>query len=312
MMATNFEYYKVFYYVAQYGNITRAADKLCLTQPSVTRAIHNLEDQLGCRLFNRTSKGVVLTKEGTIIYQQVRKGCEALFEAEEELERLKNLGNGTIRIVANEIASKLVVIPAMKKFKKDHPSIVFNIMKAKAYDSVELMNQGKVDFAIDLVEVDENGCMLENTKMPSIPSNIELGKIYEDVPLVGETYKEYAKRKVDISELAVLPLINKGTRYTGYQRLLRPEGKFRPADMEVSAFESRILLAELGMGITFAPAEAVTKEISEGRLFPIELKNNPLHLRLRFFTSTFCKPGLAAQKFLKLLQNEEGSGLYGL
>jgi DNA-binding transcriptional LysR family regulator len=50
-MTSNFEYYKIFYYVAKYGNLTRAAAALNTSQPAVTRVIHKLEADLGCRLY---------------------------------------------------------------------------------------------------------------------------------------------------------------------------------------------------------------------------------------------------------------------
>ena len=61
-MDANFEYYKVFYYCAHAGNITTAAKMLCLTQPTVTKTIQNLEAQLGCTLFYRSKKGIDLTE----------------------------------------------------------------------------------------------------------------------------------------------------------------------------------------------------------------------------------------------------------
>ena len=63
-MNSNFEYYKIFYYVAKYGNLTRAANVMRTSQPAITRTIHNLENELGCRLFIRSKKGVELTPEG--------------------------------------------------------------------------------------------------------------------------------------------------------------------------------------------------------------------------------------------------------
>lgn len=63
-MNTNFENYKTFYFVAKYGNITAAAEALYSEQPNVTRAIKNLERDLGCVLFTRSNKGVTLTPEG--------------------------------------------------------------------------------------------------------------------------------------------------------------------------------------------------------------------------------------------------------
>ena len=60
-MTSNFEYYKIFYYVAKYGNLTRAAAALNTSQPAVTRVIHKLESDLGCRLFIRSKSGMEMS-----------------------------------------------------------------------------------------------------------------------------------------------------------------------------------------------------------------------------------------------------------
>ena len=70
-MNSNFEYYKVFYYVSKYENLTKAAAVLKTSQPAVTRTIHNLENVLGCRLFTRSKSGMKLTPEGKIFYEYV-------------------------------------------------------------------------------------------------------------------------------------------------------------------------------------------------------------------------------------------------
>ena len=70
-MTSNFEYYRIFYYVAKYGNLTRAASALNTSQPAVTRTIHKLEDDLGCRLFIRSKMGMELTAEGKALHHCV-------------------------------------------------------------------------------------------------------------------------------------------------------------------------------------------------------------------------------------------------
>ena len=72
-MNSNFEYYKIFYYVAKYENLTKAATALKTSQPAVTRTIHKLENELGCRLFTRSKTGMQLTPEGRTFY-----GCVPL------------------------------------------------------------------------------------------------------------------------------------------------------------------------------------------------------------------------------------------
>ena len=67
-MDVNFEYYKIFYYVAKYHNFTKAAQALNNSQPNITRAMNCLEQQLNTTLFIRTNRGVQLTPEGERLY----------------------------------------------------------------------------------------------------------------------------------------------------------------------------------------------------------------------------------------------------
>ena len=80
-MDVNFEYYKIFYYVAKYNNFTRAARVLGNSQPNVTRAMNCLEQQLHCTLLVRTNRGVFLTTEGEKLYTHVAAAMEQLFTA---------------------------------------------------------------------------------------------------------------------------------------------------------------------------------------------------------------------------------------
>ncbi|MGG4147660.1 LysR family transcriptional regulator, partial [Paenibacillus algorifonticola] len=70
-MINNYELYKVFYWAAKTGSLTKAANALYLTQPSVSHAIKQLENSFGITLFYRNSKGVALTQEGTILYSYI-------------------------------------------------------------------------------------------------------------------------------------------------------------------------------------------------------------------------------------------------
>ena len=95
-MNSNFEYYKIFYYVAKYENLTKAATVLKTSQPAVTRTIHKLENELGCRLFTRSKTGMQLTPEGRTFYGYVAAGCAQFFKGENDLSNLISLENGTI------------------------------------------------------------------------------------------------------------------------------------------------------------------------------------------------------------------------
>ena len=70
-MAINFEYYKVFYYVAKYKKISLAAEKLYISQPAVTQTIKKLEEQMGGNLLVRTPKGIELSETGKMLYELI-------------------------------------------------------------------------------------------------------------------------------------------------------------------------------------------------------------------------------------------------
>ena len=126
-MSAFFEYYKIFYYVAKTGNITKAARLLEVTQPSVTKSIHGLENQLGCRLFVRSKKGVFLTREGRLLFQKIQPACELIFSAEDDLEAIRKMQSGIMRIGANELTFTSWLLPHIKAFKRRFPDVRIKI-----------------------------------------------------------------------------------------------------------------------------------------------------------------------------------------
>ena len=93
-MNQNLSSYWIFYTVANAGNISKAAKELYISQPAISKSIQKLEDGLECKLFSRSSRGVVLTDEGRLLYDHVSEAFEALNEGEEKLKRSIELGVG--------------------------------------------------------------------------------------------------------------------------------------------------------------------------------------------------------------------------
>ena len=102
-MNISFEYYKVFYQVAQLGSITLAAKALFLSQPAVSKCIRQLEKLLGCTLFYRMHKGMRLTPEGEVLYQHVAQACEQIAIGEKKIQAMLHLDWGSIHIGSSDI-----------------------------------------------------------------------------------------------------------------------------------------------------------------------------------------------------------------
>lgn len=92
-MINNLNYYNVFYTVAKTGSISRAANQLYISQPAVSKAISNLEENMGIALFVRNSRGVALTEEGTILYDYIERALDNIVKGEESLKNITNLGS---------------------------------------------------------------------------------------------------------------------------------------------------------------------------------------------------------------------------
>ena len=105
-MNINFELYKIFYEVANSGSISGGARNLMISQPAVTQAIHNLESELGGKLFIRTPKGVVLTSEGRELFLYVSEGIKYFVNGFNKFNSLRKLDNGVINIGATTTISE--------------------------------------------------------------------------------------------------------------------------------------------------------------------------------------------------------------
>ena len=110
-----YDYYRIFYYVAQYKSFTKAAAALGNNQPNITRCMNNLEAELDCKLFLRSNKGVLLTPEGHKLYEHVAIAFEQLALGEEAIIRNRDLENGLISIGASENALRLILLSELDR-----------------------------------------------------------------------------------------------------------------------------------------------------------------------------------------------------
>ena len=147
-MDVNFEYYKVFYYVAKYKNFTKAAHALGSGQPNVTRAMNCLEQQTHCTLFIRTNRGVQLTPEGEMLFTHVEAAISQIQTAETELNAHSGLEHGSISIGASETALNIYLLDILKPFHMKHPGIRLKIYNHSTPQAIRSVKNGEVDFAV--------------------------------------------------------------------------------------------------------------------------------------------------------------------
>ena len=147
-MYENLNNYRIFYTVASLGNISKAADKLFISQPAISKSISNLEKGLGVTLFSRTSKGVTLTEEGEILYQHIGNAFESINQAEDEIKKIHELGIGQLKIGVSTSLCKHILLDYLKDFIDENPHIKVTIRCHSTKNTLNLLAEGKIDLGL--------------------------------------------------------------------------------------------------------------------------------------------------------------------
>ena len=148
MESFNLEYYRAFCTVAQTGNVTKAAELLCLSQPAVTRSIHRLEESLGCKLFIRVSRGVRLTVEGAALFSHVDSAFKSLSNGERELRRLAAFEAGTPIIGAAETPLYHFLLPKLGQFREMHPNVTLQVQGSSTHETIQMLRAEQADVVL--------------------------------------------------------------------------------------------------------------------------------------------------------------------
>lgn len=144
-MNQNLSSYWIFYTVANAGNISKAAKELYISQPAISKSIQKLEESLDCKLFSRSSRGVILTSEGALLYEHVKQAFDALGTGEEKLKRSIELGVGQLKIGVSTTLCKYMLLPYLKEFIHRNPHISISIECQSTNDTLKLLDDNKIN-----------------------------------------------------------------------------------------------------------------------------------------------------------------------
>lgn len=145
---------KYFLAVAREQNISAAAQSLFLSQPTLSRQLKELEEELGKQLFIRGSRKITLTEEGLLLRKRAEEIVELLDKTEQELSRSDEQVSGEIYIGAGETDGLRLIAKVAKELQKQYPQITYRIISGDAVDITERLDKGLIDFALLLEPVD--------------------------------------------------------------------------------------------------------------------------------------------------------------
>ena len=248
--------------VSDAGSVTRAAERLHLTQSAVSHQLRELEDRLGVPVFLRVGRRMMLSPAGRRLLETAARVLDELARAEEEMRRMAVEGSGVLRLCAQCNTGYHWLPSLLKRFHREHPKVDVQVLAEYTARPVEALYEGALDLAL-LTD-------------PQPDPRLEIRPLFEDeyVVLVGPLHRLATRRWIDPAELAVEHLIlYSPTRERGFtaRRILEP-ARVVPARMSYIQLTEAILeMVKAGLGVTALPRWSVEPAIQDGSVVPLRV-----------------------------------------
>ena len=296
-MNINFEYYKIFYEVAKNENITKASETLHISQPAISKTIKLLEEKLGGTLFVRTKKGVTLTEEGKEFYSYIAKAIEYINSAENKFSDLINLETGIIKIGINSTLTKEFLLPYLEKFNKLYPKIDIQITNGITSHLISELKNGLIDIVFLNINDKEYGNDIDIIKCKKI----------HDVFIASKKYSKLNGKVISLSTLKNYPLIFQadGSNTRSFlDNFLKEKNITLKPNIELASYSLVIEFCKAGFGIGYAVKEFIQKDVSESKIFTINIKENIPERYIGYAISNKHLPSFSTKKLIEIITNK--------
>ncbi len=280
---------RVFLTVATERSFSRAAGKLYRTQPAVSQTIQRLEQDLGERLFDRSSKDAKLTEAGRVLEEHAWRLMRMAEETEGAVRELRDLRRGRVLVGANE-AGVHALLPIIGRFQGACPQIQVDVRRVPNRQIPAEVADGSLDFGV--LTFDPGDRLLHSMRLGTD----------ELVLLVPPGHRLARRRQVAMADLTHERIIAHNDPSPARERVLRSfEQRHLPLDIQLSlpSLDAIKRAVELGMGAAVLPRRCAIAEIGTNRLVAIRVAHLrwPRQLRLTFRASG--DRSRAAASFLK-------------
>src|SRR5690242_901104 len=279
---------RTFVAVAELGTVSKAAVRLRIGQPALSRQIADLQQELGLKLFDRVGRGLTLTAEGEQLLSDCRRVMTDLDAVRERAEVLRRGDRGVLKIAAPPHTIESVLSRFLPQYAERFPNVSVELVEALGAEQSAMLERGEVHVGIRL---EQGGARFESRVLPSAEA---LAACATSLELGHAGF-------IDIGRLASYPLLLLDTGYS-IRRLF--DAACRLADVEPNILlESRaphtlLALAEVGQGVAIIPSLQRTHRYNV-RIVRVTHRRKPIQERIAIqwdkrrllphYVSTFCE-----------------------
>ena len=262
-MDINLEWYRVFYWTAKTGTLSKAAERLHVTQPAVSHTLKQLESRLGGQLFFRSSRGVKLPAEGEVLFRHVAQAFSSMEIGEKAIADMHNLGSGEVNIGASDTLCRHYLLPYLERFRRQYPHVRIRVTNRTAPETIALLKDGRIDFGI--------------VSLPAAYRDVACRAIapLQDCLVGGQAYAHLAGQREPLAvaslaaEYPLLTLEPGGTTRKVLDEHFAACGVPLSPEIELGSLDLLAQFAKSGFGLAFVIRDFIAEELAAGELFEI-------------------------------------------
>lgn len=263
-MALNLNALRVFVAVVEAKGFTRAATRLNLSQPAVSKAVLSLEQQLETPLLERGGRTVKLTDAGAALHERALELFAVERTAEEELRARRGLETGVLRIGASTTIATYLLPAFLGEFQSLHPGIVLEVLSANTRDVLRSLRRRRLDVALVEGPVDDRGISVEPWRRDDLALIAS-----PDAPLIRDH-----GTSVSVQQLADCPFIvrerGSGTREVA-ESVLAAHGVTMVPTLTLDSTEAVKQAVASGLGLAVISRAAAADQLALGRVVEVQV-----------------------------------------
>jgi len=278
--------------VASDRSFSAAARRLHRTQPAISQAVRRIEDELGERLFDRSSRDGTLTEAGRLLQDYAQRLLGLAHEAETAVRELQQVRRGRVIIGANEAAVHSL-LPHLEKFALGHPNVVIDVRRVPSRQIANAVLDRSLDFGVLTFQPADRGVQ-----------TLSLGG--DDVVLLTSPKHPLAgKRRVTLEEVGRQVVIAHNDPSPTRDRVLRAyERRQTTINIQISlpSLDGIKRAVEMGIGVALLPRRCALTEIARGHLVAIRAPDLGAARQVRLVFRRTGERSRAAEAFLDVVK----------
>ncbi len=286
---------RAFVSLANTGSFTRTGKDLFLTQSAISHAIKALEEDVGCRLFDRVGKSVALTPAGEQLLHHAKGILEEMAQARTSLERLGKWGRSHLRLATSEAACEALLPTVLAQQKEQFPQCQLTVSSADVSEAIDLLHDGHADLVLSLE--------------PGPEAGVEFVPLFSDelMFLVSAQHPWAVARHVVREQIPTQPyILYSRSSYTSrlVETYFRHEEMVLLTMMEVGSMSAIREMVARGLGVSILAPWVAREDIAAGKLVALPLGRRKLTRNWGVLHRRGRRLNLPEEQFVSLCRRE--------